>query len=139
MNNVRKERTGWRDQELNERHRRWGWDCPAIDLDFLFIEYDKGKAAALVEYKNEFAKPQYTSHPSFQALILLGDASDIPVIGVRYASDFSWWKVVPLNDKAKTYIPEIKTMNEVEYVTMLYAMRGRVLGPDVLKDMDKYI
>jgi hypothetical protein len=45
---VKKERSGWRDLELSGRHRRWGWDCPAVDLDFLFLEYDKGKAVALV-------------------------------------------------------------------------------------------
>ena len=54
-----KERTGWRDQALSERHRAWGWDCPALDMDFVMIEYDNGKATALVEYKHEQAAPQY--------------------------------------------------------------------------------
>lgn len=31
---VRKERTEWRDLSLSKRHRRWGWDCPAVDLGF---------------------------------------------------------------------------------------------------------
>jgi len=50
MREVRPERTGWRDLELSKRHRQWGWDCPGIDLDFLFLEYDRGKAVAIVEY-----------------------------------------------------------------------------------------
>ena len=66
---VRQERTGWRDEALSKRHRDWGWDCPAIDIDFLMIEYDKGKSVALVEYGGKTnatnAKENY-SHPSLQ-------------------------------------------------------------------------
>ena len=35
MPEVRQERSGWRDMRLSERHRRWGWNCPAVDLDHL--------------------------------------------------------------------------------------------------------
>lgn len=124
MLDVRAERTGWRDLKLSERHRRWGWDCPAVDLDFLFLEYDKGKAVALVEYKHELAPPQYASHPSYQAMIDLGNRADLPVFACRYAADFSWWRVVPLNQKAKELLPTIKEMTETEWVTLLYRLRG---------------
>jgi len=121
---VRKERTGWRDLSLSQRHRKWGWDCPAVDLDFLFLEYDKGKAVAIVEYKHEHAKPQYASHPTYQAMIDLGTRAGIPVIAVRYAADFSTWKAVPLNDKALEWLPERQTLTEREWVTLLYNIRG---------------
>lgn len=132
---VKPERTGWRDLALNDRHRRWGWDCPAVDLDFLFLEYDRGKAIALVEYKHEKAKPQYQTHPTYQAMIDLGTRAGIPVFAARYAGDFSWWKVVPLNQTAKEFLPERQTMTEREWVTFLYQLRGYT-PPDELFNGD---
>lgn len=46
------ERSGWRDMELSGRHRIWGFNCPAVDLDFLMVEYNLGIAIAVVEYKH---------------------------------------------------------------------------------------
>jgi hypothetical protein len=38
----------WRDEAISQRHRLWGFNCPAVDIDFLMIEYDQGKPAACV-------------------------------------------------------------------------------------------
>ena len=131
---VKPERTGWRDLELSKRHRRWGWDCPMVDLDFLALEYDSGKAAALVEYKHEQATPQYASHPSYQAMIDLGDRAELPVLAVRYAADFSWWRVVPLNRYAAAYLPERCEMTERAWVTLLYKLRNREPPESLFED-----
>jgi len=136
MPEVRPERTGWRDEALSRRHRRWGWDCPAVDLDFLFLEYDRGKASAIVEYKNEHARPQYASHPTYQAMIDLGDRAKLPVIAVRYADDFSWWRVVPLNETAKRYIPQRAELTETEWVALLYKIRGYDVPKSVLEGIN---
>jgi hypothetical protein len=48
---VRRERTEWRDLELSKRHREWGLNCPAVDIDFLMVEYYYGKPVALIDYK----------------------------------------------------------------------------------------
>jgi len=96
-----------------------------IDVDFLAIEYDAGEPSALVEYKNEHAQPQYATHPSYQAMIRLGDRASLPVLAVRYADDFSWFRVTPLNDTAKRFVPQRVEMTEREYVDLLYQMRGR--------------
>ena len=124
MNEVRPERTGWRDGGLSARHRKWGWDCPAVDLDCLFLEYDKGQPVAIIEYKHERAAPQYGSHPTYQALINLGTRASVPVLAVRYKDDYSEWRVIPLNPMAKRWLPERKTMTEREWVTFLYHLRG---------------
>jgi hypothetical protein len=128
---VRPERTGWRDQGLSERHRRWGWHCPAIDLDFLLLEFDSGKAVALVEFKHERAALQWPTHPSYQALIDLGNRAGLPVFACRYADDFSWWRPVPLNRIAKTSLPHRQNMTEQEWVSFLYQLRGRKLPDDL--------
>lgn len=136
MTDVRPERTGWRDAGISQRHRRWGWDCPAVDLDFLLLEYDRGKAAAIVEYKHERAAPQYATHPTFRAMIDLGDRAGIPVFAVRYADDWSWWRVVPLNGLAKTFLPARAEMTEQEWITLLYRVRGTEVPADLFADKD---
>jgi hypothetical protein len=51
-----------------------------VDIDFLQVEYDTGKPAGLVEYKNERAKMQYASHPSYRALMHLANAAEIECV-----------------------------------------------------------
>lgn len=136
LREVRQERTGWRDASLSDRHRRWGWDCPALDLDFLMLEYDKGKASAMVEYKHESAPPQHRTHPSYRALIDLGNRAQLPVFAVRYSGDFSWYRVTPLNAFAKRWIEVQREMDEREYVTLLHKIRGYELEPGFFDDYD---
>lgn len=129
---VREERSGWRDLTLSQRHREWGWDCPAVDLDFLLLEYDKGKASALVEYKHEDAAPVRMVHPTMRALQDLSDRAGLPALVVRYADDFSLFRVTPLNELAREWVSERTTMTEQEYVALLYRIRGRELPPDII-------
>lgn len=121
---VAPERTGWRDQGLSTRHRQWGVGCPAMDIDLLMIEMDRSKVVAIVEYKGELAQPQVPTHPSYVALCDLGNRAGLPVFAVRYAHDFSWFRVVPLNHSAKAMMPTRKMMTERQYVTLLYNLRG---------------
>lgn len=87
---------------------------------------------ALVEYKHECAAPQHATHPTYQAMIDLGTRAGIPVFAVRYAADFSWWTVVPLNEIARRWVPTRRErITERERVTLLYEMRGYV-PPDSL-------
>ena len=102
-----------------------------IDIDFLAMEYDNGRANALVEYKNEHAAPQYPTHPSYRAMVDLGNRAGVPVLAVRYASDFSWWRVTPLNDLARKYVPELCELKEPEWVALLYTMRDRKMPGDI--------
>ncbi len=110
---------------MSDRHRKWGWDCPAVDIDFLMLEYDTGLPVALVEYKHERAKMQSPSHPSYKALSELGDRAGIPFFAVRYADDFSWWKVIPLNKVSLSITQDRVQYTEQEYVKFLMGLRGR--------------
>lgn len=131
---VAPERTGWRDQNLSQRHRLWGLALPAIDLDFILIELDRAKPVALVEYKGELSQPQLPSHPSYVALCELGDGAKLPVFACRYAHDFSWFRVVPLNARAKVIVPRRRMMTERQYVTFMYNLRG-VQPPESVLEM----
>jgi hypothetical protein len=126
---VRKERTGWRDEALGRRHRKWGYDCPAVDVDFLMIEYDQGKPVALVEYKNEHADPQDPKRPSYRAMSDLGTRGNIPVFAVRYTDDLSSFTVTWLNNIRRR--DRFET-NEEGYVRFLYNLRGRQVPQDKL-------
>ena len=135
MLEVKKERSGWRDLALSKRHRRWGWDCPAVDLDFLFLEYDRGQPVAIVEYKHEMARPQYASHPTYQAMINLGTRAGVPVFAVRYRADFSEWSAVPLNEIARKWLPSKSVMTEREWVSFLYKIRGYTAPAELFEGM----
>lgn len=131
MQSTRKERTGWRDEALSRRHRLWGFDCPAVDIDFLMVEFDHGTVCALVEYKNEFAAPQYASHPSYKALIDLANRAGISLFACRYSSDFETWHGIPLNRAAKCHLPQRIQMSEREWVGLLYRLRGRAMPSEL--------
>ncbi|MBQ4430877.1 MAG: hypothetical protein II877_05190, partial [Synergistaceae bacterium] len=79
--------------------------------------------------------PQYVSHPTYQAMINLGDRAGIPVIACRYSDDFSKWRVVPLNTKAREFIPERVELDEASWVRLLYKIRGREISDDILEGM----
>lgn len=125
MQPVRHERSGWRDLDFNDRHRDWGFDCPATDIDKLFIEYNHGKASALVEYKHEQAGAQNMDHPTYQAMIDLANAASKPAFFVRYAGDFSWFRVFPMNPLATEWVGyDYQDLSERSYVQLLYRVRG---------------
>jgi hypothetical protein len=133
--NVKEERTGWRDQGISMRHRAWGYDCPALDIDFLMLEYDHGKAAALVEFKNENADRVRLEHPSMRAVIGLADNSAIPFFVVRYASDFTWYEVHPANVRAHEIVPNPTRLTEPEWIELLYFCRDRKIPDGLLETM----
>jgi len=131
---VRPERTAWRDQQFSERHRLWGWDCPAEDVDFLMIEYDTAEPRAIMEYKHESARGQTSRHPSYEAISRLADRGRIPFFAVRYADDLSWWIVTGLNGQARGLlgVTAERFFSEIEYVRFLYErIRGRPLPREV--------
>jgi len=130
---VREERSGWRDERISRRHRAWGYDCPALDIDFLMLEYDAGNAVALVEYKHEDAPELRRSHPSIRAIVDLADRAALPAFVVRYTDDFSRWYVIPLNDHARHVQSDECSLSEVEWVRLLYRCRGRMLPADACR------
>lgn len=133
------ERTGWRDGHLSQRHRKWGLGAPAIDLDFLLLEYDRGRPTALIEYKGEHAPGQFPTHPSYLALCNLGDRAGVPVFGVRYAQDFSWWIVTALGNAAKRILPQRQKMTERQFVTWLYNIRGLQPPEEIFEAMETLV
>jgi hypothetical protein len=132
MKEWRTERTGWRDAELSKRHGSWGFNCPAVDLDFVMMEYNHGKPCALVEYKHVNARPVDPSRATYRALIALADGySDgpLPCFIARYnPSDWSFI-VTPLNDRARAHYAHCDgdILTEQRFVRSLHLLRKAVL------------
>ena len=69
-------------------------------------------------------------HPSVRALSDLATRAGIPAFVAHYADDFSVYRVVPLNEQARIWIPQEQRMSEEEWVDLLYRLRGRTLPKD---------
>lgn len=129
------ERTGWRDQALSARHRMWGTDCPAVDLDFVLVEYSRAAPCALVDYKHHAARSVDLAGPSHVALA--GLAGSLPLLVVRYGREPWWWFVVrPANAAAVALIGPGQAHSEASYVSLLHALRGLQAPEWVLGGLD---
>ena len=139
MPEVRPERSEWRDEELSKRHRLYGWDCPAVDIDFLMVEYDLGKPVALVEYKNR-EKPQEFDYrqTNFAAIVELANRARIPAICCQYNKSFTRFWPEALNEPAKKWLPGRRTLTEKQWVQTLYAIRGRALPEDIGNQLNSF-
>jgi|SRR5579875_3254997 len=112
--------------ELSERHRLWGFNCPAVDIDFLMVEYNHAEPVALIEYKFEFERIPDLSHPSYRAIGKLADCSDIPFAVVSVFRDPWRFVVYPVNHLAKQKWTTGKELSEREYVRSLYELRNHL-------------
>jgi hypothetical protein len=89
---------------ISERHRLWGVNAPMLNNDwfsFLVIEYDNGKAVALVEYKHRREKEMERSQRS--ALTDLGTRANLPTFIVKYDDEEIRYFIIPL------FIPKVST------------------------------
>lgn len=133
---VRQERSGWRDEEISKRHRAWGFNCPAVDMDFLMVEYHTGKAAATVEYKHYHARQPNLEHPTYRALKDLSDRAELPFLLAFYWPETWAMLVYPLNDLALKHFQNPDPLSEREYVTRLYHIRNCVITREVLQHLN---
>ena len=122
---VRPERTGWRDLGLSDRHRQWGFNCPAVDLDFVLCEYDEGRVYAIVEYKCQGAAPIRLGHPTMRALTDLANRAKVPFFVTIYSRDFAAYRVQPINYYAQQFTKTVLDLNETPYINFLLHLRGR--------------
>jgi len=133
---VRLERTGWRDATISQRHRQWGFDCPAVDIDFAMLEYNHGSPVAIVEYKHRAARMPNLQHASYRAIRKLADGyadGPLPFLLAFYCPDDWWFKVFPANDTAQEFLDQLskkygkvfqgEAIPERRFVAMLALLR----------------
>ena len=129
---IRQERSNFRCEEISKRHRKWGYNCPAVDLDFVVAEYNHGKPVALVEYKERRWDPANTSNATYNALKALADGycdGSIPFLIAVYDTDEWWFVVYPMNDAAEAHYRHCigVPISEQRFVKSLYLLRKSVL------------
>ena len=143
-----------RDAWLSGRHRVWGRDVPAMDLDFILAEYDRCVPIALIDYKHEHGTINLES-ANIRTLTALGDMAGIPAFIVQYghSNQSGWWgevaedsvpwfRIIPLNSHAHT--TDLPTnafdtkISELVFVTWLYEMRGRKIPGHIVDIITKY-
>ena len=131
-----------RDEDLRERHRLWGVQCQATDIDCLLLEYCAGEPCALIEYKFHRAT---TADPEFgpvKAIGKLATYANLPAYMVRWKRDPWLFEVHALNGLATGFFSEVweqpgeetavAVMGETAYVRFLHKLRGRVASDAVL-------
>ena len=130
-----------RDWLISQKHRSWGFNVPAVDIDFLLVEYDNRKAVALVEYRH-YNGTVRTDSANILAVVDLADRAGLPFFCVQYrydTDDGTIWKEAPLGTPARFRIIPMNPiaegiygnwedkgfMLEARYVAWLHRIRGR--------------
>lgn len=134
LDGVRQERTGWRDEGISQRHRTWGFNCPAVDLDFLVAEYNIGKPVALVEYKHHRARTPTLDHATYRALSALADGyreTPLPFLVAFYWPDIWAFRITPVNQSAKSNFKNEEILSEYDFVRRLYRLRRLTLSREL--------
>lgn len=124
---VRNERTGWRDEEISTRHRKWGFNCPAVDLDFFMVEYNYGKPVGLIEYKHYLAKAPNIKHPTYRAITELANCANLPFMLAFYWPRIWAFRVYPVNKIAQEHFDAGQIFTEYDFVSRLYKLRQIVI------------
>jgi hypothetical protein len=127
---VIEERTGWRDLKLSKRHKLWGFDCPAVDCDFILTEYDNNIPIALIEHKHKLCGEIKLSDSKLITIKNLGNMAKLPVFLTRYDDEddiYKFW-ILGLNIRGIEILPVQFTsimLTEKKYVDLLYMFRKR--------------
>jgi hypothetical protein len=131
MNGNPEEVTGWRDEALSRRHRAWGVNCPAQDVDLVLVEYDRSEPVALVEYTRR-RKLVDGDKSKVTVLFKLAERSRLPAFVVRYTADLATFAVEPASFSALKWVArEGAVMSERDFVRLLYRLRGRSLPAEI--------
>ena len=106
----------------------WGFNCPAVDLDFLMVEYNLGKQVGVIEYKHARARMPDIRHPTYRALCELADLAALPFMLAFYFPPQWAFRVHPINGVARQNFTDGGLLTERQYVMALYRMRRITLS-----------
>jgi hypothetical protein len=143
------ERTGWRDEEISRRHRQWGYSLPAVDLDFVLIEYSRREPVALIEYKHERARSIDLSHANYEAVRRLANnyrPVSLPFFVAMYWTPFFAVRLLPMNETATAFCQrmyefdgESAMLTEQRYVRALYRLRKIRPDDDLILGLNDWL
>lgn len=125
VNNVPVERSRFRDEWISQWHRSLGYGFPAVDVDFLLIEYDRRIPIALIDYKARAPKDSDIDQTSanIQAICWMADASGLSFWWTYYRAESKQFYPRPMNELARGLIKRERWMDEDEYTRFLKHLR----------------
>src|SRR5262245_48041683 len=100
------ERTGWRDEAASARHRFYGENAPMVNIDSLWLEYDRAVPVALVELRRVGGRVWGLENDSnVRAIAALANDrfTPLPFVIVLYDYPPFGYKVVYLNGFAAAF------------------------------------
>jgi len=112
------ERHNKRDDIISLKHRTWGFNVPAVDIDFLMIEYDQSIPKALIEYRHINGAIRVDA--SIKAIIALANAANVPFFVVQYYYDTDngkLWKAATVDTPAHFRILAMNPLAEQHWFT----------------------
>ena len=120
-------RTDYTGREAIDRHRLYGPDLYAIDIDLLEVGLDR-EPQAVIEYKHF----QANEISDFQREVIRRLAGDTPAFTVRYWPASWTYVVTALNDAARKVIGDGRElMTERDYADFLHGLRDhKTTEPD---------
>ena len=123
-----------RDWQLSERHRAWGRNCPMIDLDFLAVEFDTLIPRGICEYKHcntRFTDDELCQRAGIRVVRTLANLAGLAAWVAVYNPNNWSFRVVALNEIARTLFGGKKIFTERDYVERIYHLRGSKLPADI--------
>lgn len=128
---VKPERTGWRDESISRLHREFGFDYPAVDVDFLLCEYDEGIPVAIIEHKHVSWTEQKKTHPSFSALRCLADCARIPFWLCVYNTELTVFVLSRMNSIALSMAGKDLRLSREGYKNFLQRLRNPAVSESI--------
>lgn len=119
LGNVKKERSLWRDRDLSVRHRSWGRELYATDLDFVEAGLN-AKPLAIIEakYTDRWCWNDY----SIRIQRNLADKAKLPFFVIRRFDNYDF-DVHPGNSFAREYVKTAVRMTEKQFIELQYRLR----------------
>lgn len=122
---VKPERNHFRCEEISTFHREMGYNYPAVDLDFVLLEFDNAIPMALIEHKYIKAKPALDTK-GYMAMSILATRGQIPFFEVRYNIPITALKVTPINPLAKQILDRVYYYSPNGYKKFLNKLRNNI-------------
>jgi len=119
----------WRDEWISERHRTWGYELPATDIDFMLLEYSGNRPIALIEYKT-IGSMKYVGTDKVMRghapVSNLANMANLPSFIVVYDINAIKFWVLPTNNHAELEVlgDNYEAINENKFMSFLKGLRG---------------
>lgn len=139
---VKQETTGWRDDNLSARHRSWGVNCPATDLDLTLVEFNWRVPVAIIDYKHGNSKDSIRDivrTDAVQAQLKLAEMANIAFAVVMYWRQPWQFKTYPGNEKARQWFKTGELLSELEFVRILHKIRNFELPDKVAANLNSEV